>query len=131
MREGRDARVIDNRLDGPGDKGGTNGLLQIDASVNSALDRTGTIAISTDEIQSVADSPYNTYTQPGLPPTPIEAPGDAAIEAAAHPAEGDWYYYVTVDLATGETKFAETYDEFLRYNDQLQEYCETESQGAC
>ena len=49
----------------------------------------------------------------GLPPGPIEAPGDAAIEAAANPAEGDWFYYVTVNLRTGETKFAETYDEFL------------------
>lgn len=119
------SRVIYNRLDGPGDKGGTNGLLQIDASVNYALDRTGTTAITTDEIESVSGSPYNTYKQPGLPPTPIEAPGDAAIEAAAHPAEGDWYYYVTVDLKTGETKFAETYDEFLQYKEEYKQYCTT------
>ena len=65
------------------------------------------------------------------PPAPIEAPGDAAIAAAAHPADGDWYYYVTVNLATGETKFAETYDEFLAYKDELAQYCETESAGAC
>jgi UPF0755 protein len=119
------SRVVYNRLDGPGDKGGTNGLLQIDASVNYALDRTGTIAITRAEIDSVAGSPYNTYKQVGLPPTPIEAPGDAAIEAAAHPAEGDWYYYVTVDLRTGETKFAETYDEFLQYKREYQQYCTT------
>ncbi|QBX57206.1 endolytic transglycosylase MltG [Nocardioides seonyuensis] len=119
------ARVIYNRLDGPGDKGGTNGLLQIDATVNYALDRQGIIAVTTDEIESVADSPYNTYKNVGLPPTPIEAPGEDAIEAAANPAEGPWYYYVTVDLKTGETKFAETYDEFLQYKAEYQAYCET------
>ena len=61
----------------------------------------------------------------GLPPGPIEAPGDAAIQAAAHPTEGDWYYYVTVNLRTGETKFAETYEEFLSYDAEFDEYCQT------
>ncbi|PVG82881.1 endolytic transglycosylase MltG [Nocardioides gansuensis] len=117
------ARVIYNRLDGPGDKGGTNGLLQIDASVNYGLDQELGVALTTEQLQQ--DTPYNTYTRPGLPPTPIEAPGDAAIEAAANPAEGPWYYYVTVNLATGETKFAETYDEFLQYKDEYAEYCTT------
>ena len=117
------SRVIFNRLDGPGDKGGTNGLLQIDASVNYGLDQELGVALTTEQLQQ--DTPYNTYTRPGLPPTPIEAPGDAAIAAAANPAEGDWYYYVTVNLATGETKFAETYDEFLTYKDEYTEYCTT------
>jgi UPF0755 protein len=117
------ARVIFNRLDGPGDQGGTNGLLQIDASVNYGLDQELGVALTTEQLQQ--DTPYNTYTRPGLPPTPIEAPGDAAIAAAANPEEGDWYYYVTVDLATGETKFAETYDEFLTYKDEYTEYCTT------
>ena len=117
------ARVIYNRLDGPGDKGGTNGLLQIDASVNYGLDQELGVALTTDQLQQ--DTPYNTYTRAGLPPTPIEAPGDDAIAAAANPEPGDWYYYVTVDLATGETKFAETYDEFLTYKDEYTEYCTT------
>jgi UPF0755 protein len=117
------SRVIFNRLDGPGDKAGTNGLLQIDASVNYGLDQELGVALTTEQLQQ--DTPYNTYTRPGLPPTPIEAPGDAAIAAAANPEEGDWYYYVTVDLATGETKFAETYDEFLTYKDEYAEYCTT------
>ncbi|WP_107774248.1 endolytic transglycosylase MltG [Nocardioides sediminis] len=117
------SRVIFNRLDGPGDKGGTNGLLQIDASVNYGLDQELGVALTTEQLQQ--DTPYNTYTRPGLPPTPIEAPGDAAIAAAANPEEGDWYYYVTVNLKTGETKFAETYDEFLTYKDEFTEYCTT------
>ncbi len=44
-------------------------------------------------IDSVADSPYNTYTQGGLPPGPIGAPGELAIEAALAP-EGDYLYFV-------------------------------------
>ena len=119
------ARVIYNRLEGTE----TNGLLQIDATVNYAAgNKLGAVPTSAD---LELDSPYNTYKNTGLPPTPIEAPGDDAIAAATHPADGDWYYYVTVNLKTGETKFAETYDEFLQYKQELQDYCENESGGAC
>ncbi len=111
------ARVIYNRLDGPGDKGGTNGLLQVDAANAYGIDKSGTVSLTAEEL--AVDTPYNTRLYPGLPPTPIEAPGDDAIAAAANPANGPWYYYVTVDLDTGETKFAETYDEFLKYDQEL------------
>lgn len=40
------------------------------------------------------DTPYNTYVRFGLPPTPIAMPGQAALEAAAHPADGDALYFV-------------------------------------
>ncbi|GGO75617.1 endolytic transglycosylase MltG [Nocardioides deserti] len=120
------ARVIYNRVENP-DNGQTNGLLQIDAAVNYALGKEPIAVLSQDQIDSVADSPYNTYTQPGLPPGPIEAPGDAAIQAAANPAEGSWLYYVTVDLSTGETKFTDSYDEFLSFKSELQAYCANES----
>ena len=53
-------------------------------------------------------SKYNTYRYKGLPPGPISAPGKAALEAAANPEKGKWLYFVTVNLDTGETKFAET-----------------------
>lgn len=113
------ARVIYNRLEG----NATNGLLQIDASVNYGLQQDLGVALTTAQLQQ--DTPYNTYTRPGLPPTPIEAPGDDAIKAATTPADGPWVYYVTVDLRTGETKFAEGYDEFLTYKAEFQRYCET------
>jgi UPF0755 protein len=118
---GKVARVIYNRLE----TDATNGLLQIDAAVNYAHDRHLGVALTLDDLE--IDSPYNTYKNPGLPPTPIEAPGDAAIEAAANPADGPWVYYVTVNLRTGETKFTESYDEFLEFKNEFKEYCRTQS----
>ena len=117
------SRVIYNRLDGPGDRQGTNGLLQIDATVNYALNRKGVVAVTTEETH--VDSPYNTYVHPGLPPGPINSPGDEAIKAALNPADGPWYYYLTVNLRTGETKFGETYQDFLGFKQEYDEYCTT------
>lgn len=115
------ARVIYNRLE----TDATDGLLQIDAAVNYAHDRDLGVGLTLEDLE--IDSPYNTYKNPGLPPTPIEAPGDKAIEAAANPAEGPWVYYVTVNLRTGETKFTEDYDEFLRFKQEFKDYCANES----
>jgi UPF0755 protein len=119
------SRVIYNRLDGPGDQQGTNGRLQIDATVNYALDRTGVVAVTEEDTH--VDSPYNTYLHPGLPPGPIDSPGDDAIKAALHPAEGPWYYYLTVNLRTGETKFGRTYQDFLEFRQEYAQYCTTSS----
>ena len=119
------ARVIYNRLEI--DPNPSAGFLQIDASVNYALGRSGSTVITDEDKESVADSPYNLYTHKGLPPTPIEAPGDEAIEAALNPEDGPWFFYVTVNLATGETKFTESYDEFLQFKAEYTEYCETQS----
>jgi UPF0755 protein len=117
------SRVIYNRLDGTGDRQGTNGLLQIDATVNYALNRKGVVAVTNEETR--VDSPYNTYVHPGLPPGPINSPGDEAIKAALNPADGPWYYYLTVNLRTGETKFGVTYQDFLGFKQQYDEYCTT------
>jgi UPF0755 protein len=120
------SRVIYNRLDGPGDQQGTNGRLQIDATVNYALHRKGVVAVSTAETENT-DSPYNTYKYAGLPPGPIDSPGDEAIKAALHPADGPWYYYLTVNLRTGETKFGTTYSDFLQFRQEYAQYCTTSS----
>jgi UPF0755 protein len=122
---GKIARVIYNRLDI--DPNPSAGFLQIDASVNYALGRSGSTVITDADKESVADSPYNLYTHKGLPPTPIEAPGDDAIRAALNPEEGPWFFYVTVNLATGETKFTDSYDEFLTFKNEYEQYCETQS----
>jgi UPF0755 protein len=51
---------------------------------------------------------YNTYLVKGLPPGPIASPGSLAIDATLNPIEGDWLFFVTINLATGETKFSKT-----------------------
>jgi UPF0755 protein len=57
------------------------------------------------------DTPYNTYTRTGLPPTPIAIPGKAAIDAVMHPAEGKMLYFVAKGDESGSSYFSETYKE--------------------
>lgn len=113
------ARVIYNRLD-PDTWGGTYGFLQLDATVNYALDKSE-INLTTEELQNT-NSPYNTYRNTGLPPTPINSPGEAAMTATVNPADGPWLYYVTVNPNTGETKFTDDYDEFLGFKRELSKW---------
>lgn len=112
------ARVIYNRLD-PQTWGGTFGNLQLDATLNYALKES---IISLSEAQLRADGPYNTYTRQGLPPTPINSPGQEAISAAMNPAQGNWLYYVTTNPDTGETKFTASYREFLAFKAEFQRW---------
>lgn len=99
---GKVARVIENRLAGASE---TNGLLQMDSTVLYGVGKSGGIPSQED---LAADNPYNTYLREGLPPTPIGAPGLTAINAILEPEEGPWLYFTTVNLDTGETKFATT-----------------------
>nr|WP_236493260.1 endolytic transglycosylase MltG [Xanthomonas massiliensis] len=57
------------------------------------------------------DTPYNTYTRPGLPPTPIAMPGRDALMAATHPAPGESLYFVAVGDGSGAHVFSATYAE--------------------
>jgi len=94
------ASVIFNRL--------REGMpLQIDASVLYGLD-TRDPALFNNE----SESPYNLYKFPGLPPTPIGAPGRASLVAAADPAITEFFFYV-LSTAEGAHAFAETFDEHL------------------
>jgi len=56
-------------------------------------------------------TPYNTYTQRGLPPTPIAMSGRAAIHAAVHPADGDELFFVATGLSDGSHKFSTSKEE--------------------
>lgn len=118
---GKVARVVENRL---ADKSGpTVGMLQMDSTIHYMLEKRGTITTSDKERNT--DSPYNTYKNQGLPPTPINNPGGEAIKAAGSPDPGDWLFFVTVDPDTGETKFAETQEEHDR---NVQEFCRNSGQ---
>ena len=57
------------------------------------------------------DTPYNTYTRDGLPPTPISMPGRAALQATAHPAPGDAIFFVAIGDGSGRHVFTKTYGE--------------------
>ena len=57
------------------------------------------------------DSPYNTYLNPGLPPTPIANPGLAALQAAAQPQTTDFLFFVAKGDGSGDHAFAKTIEE--------------------
>jgi len=66
----------------------------------------------------LTDTPYNTYTRYGLPPTPIAMPGRDALLAAAHPAKGDALYFV--GIGGGSHHFSATYAEHQAFVDKYQ-----------
>jgi UPF0755 protein len=57
------------------------------------------------------DTPYNTYTRAGLPPTPIALPGREALRAAVHPEETGELYFVASGLGDGAHHFSKTLEE--------------------
>jgi UPF0755 protein len=60
------------------------------------------------------DTPYNTYTRSGLPPTPIALPGLASLRAAVDPADGSALYFVATGAADGSHRFSDTLEEHNR-----------------
>jgi UPF0755 protein len=116
------ARVFQNRLDQ-----GMN--LESDATVAYGTGNTHTVW-TTDAERADASNPYNTYANPGLPVGPIGNPGDVAINAAIHPADGTWLFFVPVNLATGETVFSTTVEEHEAAVAQLQEWCAASEENA-
>jgi UPF0755 protein len=96
------ASVIYNRIR-------ANMPLQVDATIQYALDEPK-------EDLSLVDlkieSPYNTYKNPGLPPSPVASPGRESIRAALEPAKTDYLYYV-LEANSEEHFFTNDYDEFL------------------
>lgn len=119
------ARVIENRLADPNAE--TRGYLQMDSTVLYGVGKTGGVP-SPDDMTD--DNPYNTYVHQGLPPTPIAQPSEKAIQAVLAPAEGSWLYYVTIDLDTGETLFANTLAEQEANTARFKEYCSA-NPGKC
>ncbi|MET7730231.1 endolytic transglycosylase MltG [Streptomyces sp. NPDC005402] len=99
---GKVARVIFNRLE--------RGMpLQMDSTINYGLNRS---TLRTTGADTRIDSPYNSYQRMGLPPTPIDNPGEDAMRAAINPTPGDWLYFVTVK--PGDTRFTNSFEEHRR-----------------
>jgi UPF0755 protein len=97
------ARVIYNRIkaDMP---------LQIDAAIQYLLD-TPKERLTEQELQ--IESPYNLYTNKGLPPGPICNPRAESVDAALHPEKGNNLYYVLDPALNGIHRFSESYEDFL------------------
>jgi UPF0755 protein len=112
------ARAIENRLD-------RGQRLEIDASVAYGLGISGT-ELTRDHTRDPSN-PYNTYQHAGLPPGPIANPGAASVEAVVSPADGDWLFWTAVNLDTGETKFAESWEEHQRNVAELRSWQEANS----
>ncbi len=93
------------------------GLYQHRLDISMKLDADPTIQyakgdwgeLSLDDLKLV--SPYNTYLNPGLPPTPICNPGLAALQAAAKPEKTDFLFFVAKSDGTGDHAFAKTIEE--------------------
>jgi UPF0755 protein len=96
------ARVILNRLH-------TGTPLQMDSTVLYAENRDGGLVTSKD---LALQSPYNTYLNVGLTPTPICFPSPAALQAALNPPAGSWLYFV-LTAQDGTESFADTYQQQL------------------
>ena len=108
------ARVIENRV--------AKGMkLQMDSTVHYLAQKRG--RAGTTDRQRNSTSRYNTYRHAGLPPGPINSPGAASIDAAAHPAKGSWLYFVAVNPATGETRFATTYQQQQKNEQLFHQWC--------
>lgn len=115
------SRVIYNRL--------AKGMpLQMDSTVHYAVGKSG--SVTTTDQERATKSVYNTYIHKGLPPGPIGSPGQTAMEAALSPEQGDWLYFVTVNLDTGETLFASTDAAHQENVKKFQQWCQDNS-GRC
>lgn len=77
--------------------------LQTDPTVIYGMDANYTGNIRKTDL--LTDTPYNTYTRAGLPPTPIAMPGVAALQAATHPAAGNALYFVALGDGSGRHAF--------------------------
>jgi UPF0755 protein len=119
---GKVARVFYNRLD----KGWK---LQSDATVTYGTGNFDTVW-TTDAERADAGNPYNTYVHDGLPVGPIGAPGQVALEAAVTPPAGPWYFFVPIDLKTGETQFSTSMAEHSAGVRKLQAWCAASKENA-
>ncbi|MBW8764440.1 MAG: endolytic transglycosylase MltG [Microbacterium sp.] len=130
QREGRTddfakvSRVIQNRLD-------IDMKLQMDSTAQYGYGSLHEGVVSSSKEALEDPNPWNTYVNTGLPVTPIASASDAAIDAAMHPADGPWLYFVTVNLETGETVFSTTYEEHQAAIKQWDAWCKANPDGGC
>jgi UPF0755 protein len=92
-------------------------LLQADPTVQYALGGEPRERLLYSDIDAVADHPYNTYTQPGLPPGPIASPGEASLDASLSPAEIPYLFFVA--RPDGSHEFTRTNREHINAKNRI------------
>jgi len=112
----RMASILEREVQTPEDKKIVAGILwkrlkagmplQVDATINYVLHKTNN-ELTGDDLK--IKSPYNTYTNLGLPPTPISNPGIDSIRAAIYPSSTEFWYYLSTN--SGKTIFSRNFEE--------------------
>ncbi|GAB2508607.1 hypothetical protein GCM10027064_02520 [Microbacterium petrolearium] len=125
----RVSRVIQNRLDPSNQE--TGGKLEMDSTAQYGVGEIHAGEVWSSEEALTDDNPWNTYVHPGLPIGPIANPGDLAIDAAMHPADGPWLYFTAVNLDPGESTFSVTLAEHEEGVAQLRQWCAENPDYGC
>jgi UPF0755 protein len=114
------ASIVENEVRSENDRKMVSDIFLRRLSLGKPLESDATVKyiLGIDKIQHTFEetrvaSPYNTYTNTGLPPSPIGNPGLISIRAAIFPEDSSYFYFLS-DPKTGETIFSITYDEHLR-----------------
>ncbi len=116
------ARVFQNRLD-------AGWKMESDATVAYGTGNLHTVW-TTDAERADAGNLYNTYVHSGLPVGPIGLPGEVALRAVLKPTPGPWYFFVPVNLKTGETRFSETAAQHGAAVQELRAWCSASTANA-
>jgi UPF0755 protein len=114
---GKMARTIQNRLTS---EGVTHHKLGMDTTLQYSV---GSKTLTKQQIADGSNK-YNTYINPGLPPTPISNPGEDAIKAVLNPPDGTWMYFIA--MSPTETRFSTDMKEFAA---NVKEYCTANGKG--
>lgn len=120
------AAIIENRLEHK--DGETKGFIQSDATVTYGLGKRSYHL--TEEEKADKNNKYNTYANQGLPAGPIDSPTEKSIRAVTDHEKNPYYYWVTVNLDSGETKYAKTYEEHQKYVEEYNQWC-SDHKGRC
>ncbi|WP_107440586.1 endolytic transglycosylase MltG [Streptomyces sp. SAT1] len=106
------AEVVYNRLKAGNTQ--TNGKLEFDSTYNYVKNQSK-LDLSIAELRRY-NNPYNTYYVTGLPPGPIDNPGEEALRGALDPTDDGWYYFISMDGKT--SKFTKTLAEHEKLVDE-------------
>lgn len=129
------ASIVEREAGSDADRPKVASIIKNRIAAGTALEMCSTVryfipgGIYVSDAETQTENPYNTYLHTGLPPGPISSPGESSIKASLGPALYPYIFMVTVNPATGETRFATTYQEHLANVDVYHQWCS--DNGGC